>query len=95
MDHFGSYTAAGNACLAVQEQMEANAERIEARAEEIANRMLDNPELWADALADFAYWPAESAVYRKEPQPELAHGDGPVPIRPGCAVACGGANGPR
>ena len=71
MDHFSSYAAAGNACLAVQERMDAHAQRIEARAEEIANRMLDNPELWADALADFAYWPAESAVYRKEPQPEL------------------------
>ncbi|MDE1767386.1 MAG: hypothetical protein KGI27_14105 [Thaumarchaeota archaeon] len=71
MDHFSSYAAAGNACLAEQERMDAQAERIEARAKEIANRMSDNPELWADALADFAYWPAESAVYRKEPQPEL------------------------
>ncbi len=75
MDHFDSYAAAGNACLAGEESIEAKGKRlqaaIQARALEIASRMLCNPELWADALADFAYWPAASATYRKEPSEAL------------------------
>ncbi len=74
MDHFETYADAGNACLAVEERMDTQQARIDARATEIADRMLDNAELWADALADFAYWPAASATYRKEPSEALVSG---------------------
>ncbi len=69
MDHFETCAAAGNACLAVEERMDTQQARIDARATEIADRMLDNAELWADALASFAYWPAAST--QREPAPEL------------------------
>ncbi len=75
MDHFETYADAGNACLAVEEAMEREEAcikaRIKERAEEIEGRMVADPESWADALVDFAYWPASSAMFQKEPQREL------------------------
>ena len=70
MDYFSSYAAAGNACLAVEERIEAQAARIEARAAEIADALAQQPDVWADALADFAYWPLRDA-HKPNPQPEL------------------------
>ena len=70
MDHFISYAAAGNACLSDEERIEREAARIAAAAADIAAELMLQPDAWADALADFAYWPLRDA-HKPHPQPEL------------------------
>ena len=70
MDYFKTYAAAGNACLAVEESMAVKAAKLDALADEICASEVLSPERWADALADFAYWPSPTRE-GQHPEPAL------------------------
>ncbi|MDE2473286.1 MAG: hypothetical protein KGL35_32415, partial [Bradyrhizobium sp.] len=57
MDHFETYADAGNACLAVEEAMERKQAEIDVLADALNEVGLSSLDNWAEALADFAYWP--------------------------------------
>ena len=79
MDHFETYADAGRACEAPEERMERKQAEIEALADELYEADLLSPERWADALADFAWWPPKAIS--RAPDPDLVQAIGALMLR--------------
>lgn len=71
MQHTESYAQAAAQHAAEQDRVDRDEARIKARAKEIFEANIRNPEKLADALAEFAYWPAAGAQFVKDPSAAL------------------------
>ena len=79
MNHTESYAAAAFDHDTREDRMERKQAEIEALADELYEADLLSPERWADALADFAWWPPKAIS--RAPDPDLVQAIGALMLR--------------